>query len=250
VTRYAASGDGMWTTTTIGGRPADVFTPADRPRSVLLFLPDLDGQTLRDNAVWTDLLNRDRLACVCPDGGESWWGDKICPSFNAVQSGERYFLDEVVPWAVNQFRVPANAMALAGIGAGGQGALRFAFKYPDRFRTVATLNAAIDHYELYGRGTCLDEMYPSREHCRQDGVILHVHPSNWPPYVWFACDPESPWLRGNDRLHEKLMALGTPHTFDFTTQVCGHSWIYYDHLAPAMLRFVVESLEKESRRLL
>ena len=38
--------------------------------------------------------------------------------------------------------------------------------------------------------------------------MLHVHPHDWPPNVWFACDPDSPWLRGNDRLHEKLMALG------------------------------------------
>jgi S-formylglutathione hydrolase FrmB len=234
----------------VGGRPAEVIEPADRPRFVLLFLADIDGITLRDNAIWTSLLNAHRMAAVCIDGGESWWSNRICPSFDPNRSAEQYLLDDVVPWTLKQFNVPANAIALAGAGAGGQGALRFGFKHPDRFRTVASLNGSIDHYELFGRGTCLDEMYPSREHCRQDGVMLHVHPSNWPPNVWFACDPDSPWHRGNDRLHEKLMALGVPHTFDFTTQVCGHSWNYYDHLAPAMLRFIAEGLEKESRRLM
>jgi S-formylglutathione hydrolase FrmB len=240
----------VWQSVDITGRSADVFTPAGRPRFVLVFLPDLDDVTPKDIPTWTALLAADRLACVCPTGGESWWSSRICPSFDPAKSGEDFLINDVLPWALARFKLPTNAAALTGVGAGGQGALRLAFKHPDRFPTVASLGGSIDHYELYGRGTCLDEMYPSREHCRQDGVMLHVHPHDWPPLVWFACDPDSPWLRGNDRLHEKLMALGTPHTFDFATQVCGHSWTYYDSLAPTLMRFVVDGLEKESRRLM
>ena len=239
----------MWESLTIVGRSADVFTPADRPRFVLVLLSDLDGVTLKDNPAWTSLLIANRMACVCPDGGESWWADRVCPSFDPNKTAERYLLDDVIPWALTRFGLTANALALAGVGAGGQGALRIGFKYPDRFRVVAALEASLDHYELYGRGTALDDMYPSREHCRQDGAVLHVQPTNWPPHLWFACDPDSPWLRGNDRLHEKLMALGVPHTIDFTSPACGHSWSYYDRMAPGMIRFVVEGLEKESRRL-
>ncbi|MSR52135.1 MAG: hypothetical protein EXS09_02460 [Gemmataceae bacterium] len=238
----------MWASTTIEARSADVFTPADRARFVLIFLADIDGVTLRESAVWTALLNEHRLACVCPDGGESWWSSRVCSSFDARKSAEAYFLEEVVPWATKHFGT--TNIALAGVGVGGQGALRFGFKYPDRFRVASSLCGSVDHYELYGRGTALDVMYPSREHCRQDGVVLHVHPSNWPPHVWFACDPDSPWLRGNDRLHEKLMGIGVPHTFDFTTRVCGHSWSYYDGLAPTVVRLTVAGLERQSRRLM
>jgi S-formylglutathione hydrolase len=240
----------VWETVDIGGRSADVYRPAGRPRFVLAFLPDLDDATVRDNPTWTALLEANRLGCVCPTGGESWWASRICPVFDSKKSGEAYLFDDVLPWALDRFGVRANAVALAGVGAGGQGALRLGFKYPERLRTVASLGGSIDHYELYGRGTCLDEMYPSREHCRQDGVMLHVHPHDWPPNVFFACDPDGPWLRGNDRLHEKLLALGVPHTFDFTTRACGHSWTYYGALAPFLVRFVVEGLEKESRRLM
>lgn len=226
-----------------------MFTPADRPRAVLVFLPDLDEVTLRDNPAWTQLLAGERMACVCPAGAAGWYASRVCPAFDPVKSAEAYLLTEVFPWALTQFGLRANAVALAGVGAGGQGALRLAFKYPDRFRTIASLGGSIDHYELYGRVTCLDEMYPSREHCRQDGVMLHVHPHQWPPYVWFACDPDSPWLRGNDRLHEKLLALGVPHTTDFETRACGHTWSYYDRLAPTVIRFLADGLDRESRRL-
>jgi len=240
----------MWESLTIEGRSADVFTPADRPRFVLVFLSDLDGMTIKGNAVWTSLLQANRIACVCPDGGESWWANRVCPSFDPNKTAERYLLDDVLPSALTRFGLTGNALALAGVGAGGQGALRIGFKYPDRFRVVAAMEASLDHYELYGRGSALDDMYPTREHCRQDGAVLHVQPMKWPPHLWFACDLDSPWLRGNDRLHEKLMALGAPHTIDFTSPACGHSWSYYDRMAPGMMRFMVEGLDRESRRLM
>jgi S-formylglutathione hydrolase len=163
-----------------------------------------------------------------------------------VKTAAKYVLEDVVPWARVRFGV--SGIGVTGVGAGGQGALRLAFDRPDLFRVVTSLSGAIDHYEVYGQGTSLDEMYPSKEHCRQDGAILHVQPHDWPPYLWFSCDPNSYWFRGNDRLHEKLTALGVPHGFD-QSQVCGHSWSYYDTLAGPLIGFTVDGLQKESRRL-
>ena len=71
------------------------------------------------------------------------------------------------------------------------------------------------------------------------------------PHVWFACDPaDARWFRGNDRLHEKLAALGVPHTADLDTTAGGHDWAYFDRMAEPMIRFVADGLAKESRRLL
>src|SRR5262249_50732542 len=105
--------------------------------------------------------------------------------------------------------------------------------------------------ERYGEGTPLDEMYDSREQCRQDTAVLHVDPTQYPRHIFFCIDPgDTNWLRGNDRLHEKLAALGVPHTTDFTTRAGGHSWDYFNHMAGPVERFVVAGLEQESRRLL
>jgi S-formylglutathione hydrolase len=132
---------------------------------------------------------------------------------------------------------------------GGQGALRLAFKHPKLFAAVAGIASAIDYYELYGRGTPLDDLYDSKEQCRQDTAPLHVHPSDYPPHVFFAVDPADPWYRGNDRLHEKLGALGVAHEVDFTTRG-GHSWEYFDRLADRAVRFVHAGLVQQGRRLL
>ncbi len=116
---------------------------------------------------------------------------------------------------------------------------------------VAAIASALDYHELYGQGMALDAMYDSKEQCRQDTALLHIHPGQYPPHIFFAIDPDDTrWYRGNDRLHEKLSALGIPHTLDLTTRAGGHSWAYFDHLAGPSLRFLHDGLLQESRRLL
>jgi S-formylglutathione hydrolase len=242
--------NGTWSTADIAGRAADIFQPHAAPRLAVLFLHDSDGQTLRERPAFTRLFDELGLACVCPHGGPSWWVDRVCPAFDAVLAPERYLLDTVVPFVHERWGVEPRGLGLLGIGMGGQGALRLAFKHPRMLAVVAGISSAIDYYELYGRGTPLDEVYDSKEQCRQDTVPLHVHPSDYPLHVFFAVDPTDPWLRGNDRLHEKLSALGIAHDIDFATRAGGHSWEYFERLADRAVRFVHEGLIRESRRLL
>ena len=80
---------------------------------------------------------------------------------------------------------------------------------------------------------------------------MHVPPVNPPPHIFFAIDPNDvDWYRGNDRLQEKLTALGVEHIADLTTEAGGHSWDYFNRMAEPAVRFLVKGLEHESRRLL
>jgi hypothetical protein len=45
-----------------------------------------------------------------------------------------------------------------------------------------------------------------------------------------------------------LYSLGVPHACDLETAAGGHGWEYYEHMAPAALRFIVEALERERLR--
>jgi S-formylglutathione hydrolase len=242
--------NGTWTTTDIAGRPADVYEPASPPRLAILFLHDLDGQTLRGRAAFTRPFDELGLGCVCPQGGASWWVDRPTPAFAGPLTPERYLLDAVVPHFRARWGVEPRGIGLLGVGMGGQGALRLAFKHPALFAVVAGIASAIDYYELYGRDTALDDTYDSKEQCRQDTAPLHVHPSNYPPHIFFAVDPDDPWLRGNDRLHEKLGALGIVHEVDFTTRGGGHAWDYFDRMAERAVRFIHDGLIQQARRLL
>jgi S-formylglutathione hydrolase FrmB len=244
---------GAWTQETVAGKKVDVYELAGgaRPRFAILFLHGAGLETLVENSVYTGLLEELHLACACPHGDHSWWADRVCAEFDSKLTAEQHLLWNVTPYMQKRWQLAPRAIGLMGVSMGGQGALRLAFKHPQVFPVAAGIAPAIDYHDWYGRGFSLDEMYDSKEQCRQDTAIMHVPPHDYPPHIFFCVDPDDrDWLRGNDRLHEKLGALGIQHTCDMKTRAGGHSWDYYNALAERAMRFVVAGLEQESRRIL
>jgi S-formylglutathione hydrolase FrmB len=243
---------GEWSIVKIQDWRVDVFEPPV-PAEIsfgILFLHDMDGSTLCDHPVFGEVLAQRNLACLCPSGGQSWWTDRVSAEFERPQTAESFLLDFVLPEFASRWKLTTPRIGLLGIGMGGQGALKLAFKYPERFPAVAALSPALDYHEWYGQGTPLDEMYDSKEQCRQDTALLHVHPSRYPPHIFFAVNPDdSARYRGNDRLHEKLGALGISHEFESRSAV-GGDLASYDKLTHRAIGFLMAGLEHESRRLL
>jgi esterase/lipase superfamily enzyme len=238
-----------WTDIEVAGKRVEIFEPATIHHGVL-FLHPLGLETLRNNKAYETQLDHLKLACICPHAMRSWWLDRVCPEFDPALTPEKHVLENVLPIFHERWKLGPRSVGIFGISMGGQGALRIAFRHPHLFPVCAGISSAFDFQEIYGQGTPLDDMFESKEQARQDTAILHIHPANYPPHIYFCIDPDDhPWHRGNDRLHEKLTALGVPHTIDLTTQAGGHSWQYFDHMAEPTLRFMRDSLEKESRRL-
>jgi S-formylglutathione hydrolase len=242
-----------WKALDLAGKTADVYDPPGTgwPRFGILHLHGAGLETLKDRPAFTRWFTEWNLVCVCPHGQRSWWVDRVCTEFDSRQSPEQYLLQCVLPFFRERWKLVPRAIALQGIGMGGQGALRLAFKHPEIFPVVAAISPAIEYHESYGQGTPLDAMYDSKEQCRQDTAPMHIHPSHYPGHIFCCIDPsDARWFRGNDRLHEKLNALGVAHAIDFSTQAGGHSWDYFNHMAERVERFVHGGLEQESRRLL
>src|SRR5262245_54417 len=245
--------NGTWTRLDISGKPADVYEPAGltRPRYGVLHLHGIGLETLADNPAFTRLFDELKLVCVCPHGQRSWWVDRVCAEFDPKLTAERHLLDNVLPFFQQRWGLAPGAIGVQGISMGGQGALRLAFRYPKLFPVAAGISSALDFYEWYGYGHTLDEMYDSKEQARQDTALLHIDPGEYPPHIFFCIDPtDTAFYRGNDRLHEKLAALGIPHQTDLTTRAGGHSWDYFNHVAERTVRFFHTSLEQQGRRLL
>ncbi len=243
----------LWQETTIQGHPVEFY---DAPSGgsapfALLFLHPVGNETLRDQPAFVRWLDEWHLPCVCPMAPYTWWSDQVWPDFDPELSAEQWLLNHVLPWMQHTWTLQAQRIGLFGISMGGQGALRIGFKHPKRFPVVAGIASAIEYHAYYGYGLSLDAMYASKEQCRQDTVPMHIHPHEQPPFIRFCCDPtDADWYRGNDRLHEKLKALGVAHECDLTTEAGGHSWEYFTAMAEPTLRFLHESLQTQSRRLL
>lgn len=239
-----------WQTLAIAGKAVDLFVPTEAsPRFAVIYLHSFLGESPSQRPGWAELLAARGLACVSPRGGRCWWSDRICPEFDDHVTPEEFILKSVVPWIESSWKFPPRRLGLLGVDMGGQGALRLAFKHPRVFPAVAAIAPSIEYHELYWSGLAIDEMYRSKEECRQDTAPMHINPYEYPPHIFFATDPADPWWRGSDRLREKLAALGIAHRCDLSSRSGGHSWTYFDAMAPRAIAFLHEGLERESRRL-
>ena len=154
-----------WQQVAVGGKTADVYFPSRRSpgNSALLFLHGHGRITLAGNDVYTSHLERLGLACLCPHGQRSWWGDRVCREFDANVTPTAYLRESVLPWMKEHCQSGPPAIALLGVSMGGQGALRLAYRFPDQFPIVAAVAPAIDSQNWHGRGRPLDEMYITAE---------------------------------------------------------------------------------------
>jgi len=240
-----------WQSIEVCGKQCDVFEPMQASPFVVLHLHGVGMETLAGNETWTELLESRGLRAMCPHGKRSWWTNRICTEFDEKLTAERHLLQNVLPFIAQRWGVEPPRIALTGISMGGQGALRLAMKNAAKFPVVAAVSAAIDFQNLYGQGTTIDAMYVDKEAARQDTAPLYVHPLNWPRRMLFVIDPtDRQWMDGNQRLHEKLRALGIVYDHDFTTSAGGHSWQYFNHMAPRVTDFITRGLEAEQRRVL
>lgn len=237
---------GQWTEAVVGGHPCDLFEPTQRdPRGfAVLYLHGVHLQRLRDHAPFTAALERHGLPCAAPLTQRSWWTDRLCPEFDPRVSAERHLLDRVLPWLEQHWNAAPPKLGLLGTSMGGQGALRFAYKYPQRFPVVAAIAPAID-YQLRFHHTdgVVAAMYPDPEAVRQDTALLHIHPLNWPRHQFFCCDPaDATWWDSADRLRMKLWSLGVPFECDLETTGGGHSFDYYNRMADRAVAFIATRL--------
>jgi len=240
-----------WNEITIDGRPASVFVPAGPPRFGLLFLPDYNSRAPTASRGFEQMLARHHIACVAPHADKTFWTDRPHAEFHAQLTAERYLVDRVLPYFAQQWSLVERSVGLMGFGIGGQGALRQAFRHALRFPVVAAIAPSVEFQEWYYGDTPLMDLYPSKEYCRQDTALLNIHPTEFPPHIYFCMDPDDvEWVRGADRLHEKLQALGISHVADLSTRAGGHSERYFEQMTAPAVEFLIQGLERESRRLM
>lgn len=240
-----------WQNIEIAGKAADIFEPSrpSEPARAVLFLHGHGLQTLAGNAAYTAEFERLGLRAICPHGKRSWWLPVVCPEFDAERTPIEHIRSHVLPWIDANWNVKPPALATFGVSMGGQGVLQLAYRHPNEFPVVAAVAPVIDIHEWLGHGLPLDEMFADAEAARQQSATLHVQGLNWPRHQFLACDPiDRDALPGVERLASKLHSSGVPFESDFQTSCGGHSWEYFNHLAPRVMQFLVAGLDAEFRR--
>ena len=244
--------NGGWSEESVGGHPCDVYQPPSLNEHgyLVIYLHGVHQARLTDKQAFCRQFDRYGIPVVAPQTRRSWWTDRICREFDANVTAEQHLLNEVMSFVEQRFATKPPRIGLLGTSMGGQGALRFAYKYPTLFPVVAALAPALDYQLRFDEDDTLSEMYSEPEAVRQDTALLHIHPLNWPPHQFFCCDPEDHiWWNGADRLRMKLSSLGVPHECDLETSGGGHGFEYYNSMAEVAVTFLASRLDKERLRL-
>ena len=247
---------GNWSVQHVAGHPCDVFEPQQiNPHNyVVVYLHGVHLGKLNDKPAFVELFEKHGLPVVSPITGRSWWTDRICPDFDSEVTAQQHLLQNILPYIEQRWESKPPQIALLGTSMGGQGALRFSYKFPNLFPIVAAISPAIDYQrkiEVPEEDEPLLDMYEDPEQARQDTALLHIHPLNWPRHQFFCCDPtDFPWADSADRLRMKLSSLGVPFEADLETQSGGHGFEYYSAMAQRAIDFIVNALERERLRIL
>jgi S-formylglutathione hydrolase FrmB len=155
----------------------------------------------------------------------------------------QWLRESIIPFIESHWKISTPQIALLGVSMGGQGVLQLAYRYAREFPVVAAISPAVDFHQLYGHGLPLDSMYASAEDARQETVVLNLHPLAWPRRQFFCCDPQdADWFQGCTRLAMKLSSSGIMYERDFETSAGGHSWDYFNHMAPAAIDHIAKGL--------
>jgi len=247
-----------WSVVSVAGRACEVYAPPEHvPGRAVVYLHGLDARPPSHLDALCDAIEAAALPVIAPLTGRSWFLDRKMPGFDTA-TPERFVCDAVVAEVAGRFRTEPPGIALLGIGMGGQGALRLAYRRPHVFPVAAAIAPAIDfhlgmrHAADRDDGELFDtlwETFGDVERARQDTAILHVHPLNWPRHQWFASSPaDMHWHDGAQRLHSKLAALGIPHEAVLAGLPDEDAAAFEDRMATAAIEFLVSALDKESRR--
>jgi pimeloyl-ACP methyl ester carboxylesterase len=238
-----------WTQEQVAGYPCEVFQPRQRHAAgyVVIYLHGVHGGRLSEQQAFTDEFERHGLTCVAPWTGRCWWTNRVCRDFDSQVTPQQHLLERVLPYIREAFDVEPPRVGLLGTSMGGQGALRLAYVFPDRFPVVSAISPAIDFQrrieDVEEEDDPLLEMYPDPESARQETALLYIHPLNWPRFQFFCCDPtDVRWFDSSDRLRMKLSSLGVPFECDLETIAGGHGFQYYNHMASRAVQFLVKGL--------
>ena len=233
--RYTAPmSDAHWQTTDLAGVPADRFEPPGGAAGTLLFLPDFDGWTPRRSPAWTDALARRRLRVLAPTPGPVWWLDRDDPAMNG-ENPVVFLTERVLPTLTDGHNLPV----LAGVGVGGQAALKLGFG-PGRCPAVLAVAPAVDLHTVHGRGSTLDALFDSPEAARQHSVLLDVNGLTRPRRLSIRCDPSDPWFDGAERLVMKLRSGGVPVEAEFVTTAADRV-AFLEHVADSSVNFLADA---------
>jgi S-formylglutathione hydrolase FrmB len=190
------------------------------------------------------------LIVVMPDGGDAWYTNS---AGDPKDRFEDYIVRDVVRDVDAKFRTiqTRHMRALAGLSMGGYGALKLALKFPGTFQFVGSFSGALMVAADPEFGKNLEKFYegiqrifgPAGSKTRLENdiylLVTKADPARM-PFLYIDCGIEDGLLQSN----RDFVALLTKQkvAYEYRELPGAHTWAYWDHQLPEMLRVMMEQM--------
>jgi S-formylglutathione hydrolase FrmB len=194
------------------------------------------------------------LFVVFVEGDDGWYTDSATVPADKYES---YIVRELLPEIEKRFRVSGEreGRAVAGLSMGGYGALKFGFKYPEKFSFVASMSGAFDAaswkdsdlkaFEAI-RQSINKTFGPENSPTRLSNDLVKLTKEASPerikllPYIYLDCGTEDFLFQTNRDYSALLSTQKIPHEY---RQLPGaHSWPYWDQQIREILKLASQRL--------
>jgi putative tributyrin esterase len=191
---------------------------------------------------------------VFVEGNDGWYTDSATVPSDKYES---YIVQELIPEIEKRFRVSIEreGRAVAGLSMGGYGAVKFGFKYPEKFALVAAMSGAFDaaswkDSELTAfesiRQSINKTFGPTNSPTRVSNDLIRLTREASPgqitalPFVYLDCGTEDFLFQTNRNYSALLVERKIPHEF---RQLPGsHAWSYWDQQIQEILKLTARRL--------
>lgn len=168
------------------------------------------------------------LIIVTPDGTpQGWYLDS--PRMPKSQIAT-HILDEVLPDVEARFPV-TDLRSIAGLSAGGHGAITFSLKHPGTFASASSMSGVLDLPAAASRQALMARLGPYPENVERWEASSALHLVERSPEIarkipmLVTVGSSDHWAERNRHFAARLEALGVPHRFEESPG--GHDWKYW-----------------------
>ena len=178
--------------------------------------------------------------------------------FNDISGEWRYedfFFQEFMPFIEKTYRIKGEKRyrAVAGLSMGGGGSFVYALRHPELFSSACPLSASTGPLTLedtkqylkrrnvaYKSDADVEKYYKSISVLE---LVSQIPDEQKKAVRWYIdCGDDDFLYEGNSLVHIAMRKKEIPH--EFRIRDGGHTWTYWRHSLPAVLRFVSESFHQ------
>lgn len=191
-----------------------------------------------------------QLIIITPEGGNGWYTDSATVPSDQY---EAYFMRELIADVDSRFRTIADrrGRSIAGVSMGGYGALKFGFKYPEKFSLAASMSGALDATSRTDDTSIMQTFGEPDSPARKTNDLTRLareFPTDRQallPYVYLDCGTDDPWLASNRDFSGVLLERRIVHEY---RQLPGnHLWTYWDRQVREVMRIAAERMVAAER---